>query len=67
MIFTDHGTMVRHEWMPLAMANGAEWATERAGRRDRFNNLYPIRRAPLSAALWLLGAVCAAVFRLRVA
>lgn len=54
MIFTDDGTRCPHNWMPLAVANGIEWASRRKGHNDRWDNLY--RSGFLNKALWLLGA-----------
>jgi hypothetical protein len=60
MIYTDCGTKVEgSDAMPLAFANGVEWSVYRRGQPDRFNNLYRFKRAPLSSALWLAGAVAA--------
>lgn len=55
MTYTDHGTRCPHEWMPLAFANGVEWATLRKGHKDRWDNLY--RRGLLQKALWFAGAL----------
>ena len=60
MTYTDSGTRVTPDWMPLAMANGIEWSRLRRGRGDRFNNLYR-RRLSINAALWYVGAMVAVV------
>lgn len=58
MIYTDNGTKVQgSDATPLAFANGVEWATDRRGYKDRFDNLYRFRRAPISSILWMLGAL----------
>ena len=59
MTFTENGTKVLHEWMPLAMANGIEWMQQRAKYSDKFDCLYR-NRFSLNAALWYLGALFAA-------
>uniref|UniRef100_A0A6M3LV26 Uncharacterized protein n=1 Tax=viral metagenome TaxID=1070528 RepID=A0A6M3LV26_9ZZZZ len=58
MIYTSLGTQVSQDWMPLALANGIEWSNLRAGKKDRFDNLYRIgdgRR--INRSLWFVGAV----------
>jgi len=50
MTFTDCGTKVSWDWMPLAMANGIEWAQ----RNRRFEALYR-RRLSVNAALYAAG------------
>jgi len=50
MTWTDCGTRVRWDWMPLAMANGVEWAQ----REKRFEALYR-RRFSLNAVLYAAG------------
>lgn len=57
MTFTDNGTKVKHDWLPLAAANGIEWMGDRYGYRDRFDNLYR-RKLGLNGALWYVGALC---------
>jgi len=62
MNYTDMGTKVKREWMPLAMANGVEWMQLRREHRDRFCNLYR-NRLSLNAALWYAGAILEFLFR----
>ena len=57
MNFTDHGTKIENDLIPLAMANGIEWSVLRKKYRDRFNNLYRFRVAPLCYIMWFFGAV----------
>lgn len=59
MTYTDRGTQVHQEWMPQAMANGIEWSADRARNKDRFDNLYRFRLAPVCWLLWMCGAVVA--------
>ena len=61
MTFTDSGARVKSDWCPLALANGLEWSRQRRGRRDQFDNLYRFHRAPLSWALWMIGAMWGAL------
>ncbi|MFA5898022.1 MAG: hypothetical protein WC829_02795 [Hyphomicrobium sp.] len=60
MTFTDCGTFVRPESVPLAMANGMEWAKQRKGQSDRLDCLY--NRGLLNKALWYSGVVLAVLF-----
>ena len=57
MTYTDSGKKIKHDWMPLAMANGIEWSRKRKGQKDQFNNLY--RHGFINRMLWLIGAVIA--------
>ncbi len=61
MTYTDHGTQLPYgwDWCPLAVANGMEWASLRGRYKDGWSNLYRLRRAPLSWALWYVGAAMA--------
>lgn len=55
MTHTDQGTKIKHDWMPLAMANGIEWMSQRKNFADRFDCLYRNHRS-LNALLWYIGA-----------
>ena len=55
MTFTDDGTRVPYDWMPLSMANGVEWACIRQGHKDRFDCLY--RTGLANQFFWWLGAL----------
>lgn len=62
MTYTDHGTRLGDgdDWLPLAAANGLEWAHRRQGEPDRWQNLY-IRRWGVRGLLWYAGAAAAAL------
>lgn len=62
MTYTDFGTKVNYDWMPLAMANGVEWMQIRRNHLDKFNCLYS-KRFSLNGVLWYLGAIIEFVFR----
>ena len=55
MQYTDEGTKIPQEWMPLAMANGIEWGIRRAGFPDRFDCLY--RQGFMNRLFWYCGAM----------
>jgi len=57
MTYTDCGRRVPWDSIPQAFANGVEWAVQREGHKDRLNNLYRFRRAPVSWALWHMGSL----------
>jgi len=58
MTYTEFGTQVSQEWMPLAVANGIEWSILRARKADRFDNLYRIGdRGRINRFLWFIGAI----------
>ena len=61
MTYTDSGTKVKHDWLPLAIANGIEWSQQRKGCTDWFDNLY-CNRISLNALMWYLGALYGRVF-----
>lgn len=56
MTYTNQGTKIKQEWMPLAMANGIEWMSQRKEFADRFDCTYRNRRS-LNALLWYVGAI----------
>lgn len=55
MTVTDNGTPVPHDWLPLSMANGMEWACIRRGKKDRFDCLY--RTGLANQFFWWVGAL----------
>ena len=63
MNYTDNGTKVKREWMPLAMANGVEWMQLRRDYGDKFSCLYR-NRASLNALMWYFGALAEYLFQI---
>ena len=64
MLHTMTGLRVPFEWMPLAMANGIEWADDRRGKRDRFDCLYR-RNWSVNGLLWYMGAISTLLYTPR--
>lgn len=62
MTYTDCGTKVRYEWMPLSMANGIEWGQLRKGQKDRFDCLY--RKGIKNKIFWYLGNLMSSLIKL---
>ena len=61
MTYTDQGTKITQNWLPLALANGMEWSIQRAGFADRFDCLY--RHGVVNKVLWHIGARLACLWR----